>query len=110
MEGVYDAFRISAPFKKAQLPPGEEVQFNVIASPKLAGLCSYPKGVGLIELSHRSVGTWQNMGWVMAHEMIHLSQMIRKTETSKTKHNAEFRRIAARVCKHFGFDLNQFGY
>jgi hypothetical protein len=44
----------------------------------------------------------------MAHEMIHLRQAVARTETHGVEHNAEFRRIAARVCRYFGFDPKSF--
>ena len=44
----------------------------------------------------------------MAHEMIHIRQAIRGTTTANTQHNAEFHRIADRVCRIHGFDRKAF--
>lgn len=43
----------------------------------------------------------------MAHEMIHLHQHLRKTET-RAQHNAEFKRLAAQVCAQHIFDPKSF--
>jgi hypothetical protein len=42
----------------------------------------------------------------MAHEMIHLYQD--ENGTARGHHNAQFRRLAKRVCSIHGFDLKNF--
>jgi len=43
----------------------------------------------------------------LAHEMIHLVQAIHKSD-NKNQHNAEFKRLAKRVCHLHGFDYKAF--
>lgn len=56
-----------------------------------------------ITLSCVNVGHTDTLLRAMAHEMCHLRQLLRKTE-GRGQHNAEFRRLGARVCRYHGWD------
>jgi predicted SprT family Zn-dependent metalloprotease len=60
-----------------------------------------------IVISTTKAGHFDSVVQVLAHEMIHLYQAVAKTETN-AQHNAEFRRISARVCRRFGWDPKTF--
>jgi predicted SprT family Zn-dependent metalloprotease len=59
-----------------------------------------------IAISAQKVRTSQMLIATMAHEMIHLYQD--ESGTARGHHNAEFRRLAARVCAVHGFDPEEF--
>ncbi|MBT9176512.1 MAG: hypothetical protein DDT20_00831 [Firmicutes bacterium] len=112
LAAVYECLRSFPPLSRLGLPQAEHIEFRVSRSAKEHG--HYQRGKPprndehRLSISSRSVGQFASLAWVMAHEMIHLSQGIRGTETAGTQHNAEFHRIAKRVCRRFGFDLNAF--
>jgi len=58
-------------------------------------------------VSRYSIGHYDSLAVVMAHEMLHLLQAVKKTET-RAQHNADFRQRAAVVCRILGFDPKTF--
>ena len=58
-------------------------------------------------VSQYSIGHYNSLAVVMAHEMLHLLQALKKTET-RAQHNADFRKRAAMVCRTLGFDPKTF--
>lgn len=109
LRGAYDFLRVTAPFSRWSLPVGAEVEFKVMRTPHVEGdHWVYACGKNLIRVSGRTIGHSINLLVVMAHEMIHAHQAIRKTETPGAAHNAEFHRLAARVCRSHGFDPKTF--
>lgn len=60
-----------------------------------------------IGVSIRSVNSTDLLMATMAHEMIHLYQHENGSAT-RSDHNAEFERIASRVCRIHGFDRESF--
>jgi predicted SprT family Zn-dependent metalloprotease len=60
-----------------------------------------------IGLSQRAVHSTSTLMATMAHEMIHLHQH-EAGRCTRGHHNAQFRRIAARVCRVHGFDPEGF--
>jgi len=91
------------------LLPADQVKFTVIRSRKSHG--EYTRYIGtdihFIRISSSGHHHFNSLAQTIGHEMIHLHQARAKTET-RGQHNAEFRRIAARVCKKFGWDFGQF--
>ena len=108
---LYDCLRTFPPFAAMKLPPGEEVEFEVRSSPDYYGWHEL-KGVKnrrhVIVVSRTNIGFLSTLAVFLAHEMIHLYQAEAGTATRDTQHNAEFRRIAAKVCRCLGFDLKLF--
>lgn len=84
------------------MPESEEVEFHVKRDKKVYGTYHFGESHA-ITVSDAVVGHWSTLTETMAHEMIHLHQSIRGTQ-SKAEHNHEFKRLAIRVCKTFGFD------
>ena len=99
---LYDALRCLQPFKAWNLPESEEVEFHVTRERKVYGTYHYGEAHA-ITVSESVVGHWSTLSETVAHEMIHLHQSIRGTQ-SKAEHNHEFRRLAVQVCEAFGFD------
>lgn len=107
---AYDFLRTGPPFRR--LPPGEEVEFRVTRDRTTRGC--YTNYVWtkdhIIEISEASVEHLATLFMVMAHEMIHALQHQRGTAGGRGKkgHNAEFHRLAKRVCRQYGFDYRTF--
>ena len=107
LRGAYDFLRTTQPFHRWKLPPGELVEFRVVAKPDERGWHTRSITVArhhIIGVSKASIAHSDSLIMVMAHEMVHVRQSDRGTETSNTMHNAEFRRLAKVVCRHHGFD------
>ena len=62
----------------------------------------------VIEISENTVGHFDTLARVMAHEMVHMAQDIHRTATPNAEHNAEFKRISKRVCRLMGWDSKAF--
>ena len=107
LERAYDYLRATKPFCRWRLPASDALIFNVAKARDWQGQC-YALGDRYgIDISEALVGESATLLAVMAHEMVHLAQKIAKTET-KAAHNAEFRRLAAQVCRVHSFDLKTF--
>lgn len=107
---VYDCLRAFVPFKAMRLPPADEVIFKVTNDRTKQGYCTIlvdRSGGHEIGISNWWIGEFQSLVPIVAHEMIHMHQWIQRTDTP-SMHNAEFRRIARRVCKLFQWDYRQF--
>jgi hypothetical protein len=107
---VYECLRAFPPFCRLSLPPAHQVTFQVSRSKDRFGHYTRYTGTDkhFIVVSTRMHGHFDTLAQTVAHEMIHLHQGVAKTETSGVMHNAEFRRIAGRVCKQFGWDASPF--
>ena len=105
----YEFLRVSAPFRAWGLPDADEVEFHVIAARDRRG--HYCRGVSArhrIAVSSANVGHSETLLRTVAHEMLHLYQNERCSETPNAEHNAEFRRFARIICLHHGFDPRAF--
>lgn len=108
---MYECLCKFPPFSRWRLPPGGKIEFRVLHTRRYdAAYQSYchTRELHGIDVSSARNGHFGTLAMSMAHEMIHLRQRIANTETPNTEHNAEFRRIAERVCRRFGFDPKQF--
>jgi hypothetical protein len=107
---LYEALRTFPPFNRLKLLPSGEVKLQVTRHRDREG--HYTRYIGtdehFIALSAAKLGHFDSVVKALAHEMIHLHQGVAKTETRGAHHNAEFRRIAARACRRFGWDLKTF--
>ncbi len=102
LEAAYDFLRATPPFRRWRLPPGEEVTFKVGLRDDERGYYQWA-GSHAIGISAGCIGRTESLVETMAHEMIHLYQYHRGTDTS-ANHNAEFRRLVELVCRRHGFD------
>lgn len=103
---LYDALRAHPPFSRWALPESDEIEFHVTRDKRCFGMYHYGDDHA-ITVSEAVVGHWSTLSETMAHEMIHLFQSINNSQT-KAEHNTEFRKLAAEVCREFGFDLKAF--
>jgi hypothetical protein len=108
LANAYEFLRATEPFCRWRLPAASAVTFKVARSRDWYGQCFAAKVGYAIDISAALVGHTNTLLSVMAHEMIHLRQMIARSETRGAAHNAQFHRLAARVCKVHGFDLKAF--
>ena len=110
LAGAYAYLRETPPFRQWQLPPPEELEFHVWTSRNYYGGHERLRRskVHRISVSCGLASHSMTVLRVTAHEMIHLHQKRRGTETPNAEHNAEFHRFAARVCREHGFDPKEF--
>lgn len=108
LAAVYQMLRAFPPFNIWKLPPAEEVVFHVSKTDQHHAAWWVDDGERHhIEVSEKKHGHLHSLVATMAHELIHAYQRVNGTET-KGEHNAEFKRLARRVCMAFGFDPGQF--
>jgi hypothetical protein len=111
LENAYEYLRSTLPFRRMNLPHADELVFRVMGARDRFG---HFKGrikdnldLSEIGLSQHSVHSTDVLMQTMAHEMIHLHQH-EKGGCTRGVHNAQFQRIAARVCRIHGFDPESF--
>ena len=111
LENAYEYLRTTPPFRRMNLPHADNLVFRVMGARDRFGhfrgrVKSIPD-LNEIGVSVRSVNSTDLLMATMAHEMIHLYQHENGSAT-RNAHNAEFERIAARVCRIHGFDRESF--
>lgn len=104
LEAAYEFLRTTEPFRRWTLPHADDVAFKVTRNADRFGAfeASEPPAIAV---SERIVGHSQTLLMTLAHEMIHLRHH-RAGEAAA--HGARFRRDAARVCRHHGWDAKAF--
>jgi predicted SprT family Zn-dependent metalloprotease len=103
LHAAYEYLRACPPFKRWALPHADEVEFHVNLSKDATGYClDKPQR---IEVSQVLVKRTHSLMETVGHEMIHLYL---DRLGVKEAHGAEFKRCAALVCKHHGFDAALF--
>ena len=108
LAAVYDMLRAWPPFYRWQLPVGAEVRFRVARTRQWHAQWWIEGGRHHIDVSAATHGHLSSLIETVAHEAIHVRQRIAKTETRGVEHNAEFHRLAKRICTIHGFDPNAF--
>jgi hypothetical protein len=108
LAAVYELLRAWPPFCRWGLPPAGEVRFHVLRGKGRDADWGIENGRHHVRLSAARHGHLNSVLAGMAHEMIHMRQHERRTETPGAEHNAEFHAIAARVCRRYGWDEKQF--
>lgn len=110
LAGLYDFFRACPPFSRWKLPESDAVEFQTSTRRDLQGECArwIPEMDFVITISIALNGHLDGVAIVLAHEMIHLGQKVRRTETPNTGHNADFLRQARITCRRFGWDFKAF--
>jgi hypothetical protein len=105
---AYEFMRIMPPFSSYKIPPANEVEFHIVNDHRLHGWHKKNEnGLHVFAISRNSIGHTASLMLYVAHEMIHLVQAERGTNT-RAAHNAEFRKIAEKVCDMHGFDFRVF--
>jgi hypothetical protein len=105
LEAAYEYLRTTPPFRRWKLPPGEAIEFHVIANQGLRGRCVDNGAHQTIAISLGTIGHTLSLMMAMAHEMIHVRDNIAGI---RAHHGASFRRGAAEVCRYHGFDPKLF--
>lgn len=105
LAAVYDCLRAFPPYKGWRLPESDGVVFGVSLSLDTFGTYERCRGKPRIEISALMVTDWQTLVETMAHEMIHLRQC---RAGRAVDHDAEWQRIATRVCREFGWKREGF--
>lgn len=103
---MYDCIRVLPPFDKFKLPESDEIEFRTPARADVFGEFQEGKPHVITISSARHSHTFTVM-LTLAHEMLHLYQALQKTD-NKNQHNAEFKRLAKRVCSLNGWDYKAF--
>lgn len=105
LEAAYEYLRATPPFRRWKLPPGEEIEFHVIASQGLRGRCVGDRQDHSIAISAGTIGHTLSLMMAMAHEMIHVRDNLAGI---RAHHGSSFRRGAVQVCRYHGFDPKLF--
>lgn len=101
---IYDMLRAFPPFKR--LPHSDEIKFVVNGRRDVCGEFQSGSPHSIL-VSHAQHEHLLPVIESIAHEMLHLLQDARGTDT-KSQHNAEFWRLSKRLCDMFGWDLKRF--
>lgn len=107
---AYEYLRAAAPFSRWNLPPADEVEFHITHHRDREGdHCTRSRTRDhIIRVSAYHIKTTDMLMQLLAHEMIHARQEILRTGSRRVDHNAEFRRLAVRVCRVHGWALEGF--
>lgn len=110
LPAAYEYLRACEPFCRWKLPEADFVGFQVSRRRDRYGhtIGDVRSPDAVISISEVCVGSTIRLLETMAHEMIHLHQHLRKSESAGTQHNAEFRKLARAVCKQHVFDTKAF--
>lgn len=110
LAAVYECLRAFPPYNRMKLPEASWIKFQVLRTRVFHG--DYTRYIGtdehILRVSATTHAQFGSLAATVGHEAIHLHQAVAKTETANTQHNAEFKRLAARACRIFGWDLGQF--
>lgn len=120
LEAAYSLLLTTPPFNRWRLPPAEDVVFRVVRrigdnpdiwaqhlserqvkKPKIA------KGHHLIDVNENRVAQLSTLIPLMAHELCHVRESMLINYTGEA-HGATFKKLAAQVCRHHGFDPHAF--
>ena len=109
LAAAYAYLRECSPFKAWGLPLADEVEFCVTRHrDREADHNTRSRAKEhIIRVSSYAVKTTDGLMQAMAHEMIHARQAIDGT-ANRAQHNAEFKRLANRVCRQHGWKYDTF--
>lgn len=111
IEAAYEFLKTTPPFSRWKLPEGDDIEFNVGAATDEFANYKWERDHHRITISIKAVGHTETLIKYLAHEIIHLHLEATGQESKKggpNCHNAAFRKFAAQVCKHHGFDPKAF--
>ncbi len=104
---VYDCLRAFPPFAGWRLPPSDEIEIHIGVQEDAYAIYHRTGDQHGITVSMLLVTDWSTLVETVAHEMVHLHQARAGTET-RAEHNREWRRLAAKVCASFGWNVERF--
>lgn len=106
IEAQYELLRLTPPFARWKLPHADGLEFKVLVTTERCGhFRESDDGVHEIAISIGRVRTLADLATTLAHEMVHLRQCQQK---HRDNHGATFNRLADQVCKHHGFNREDF--
>jgi hypothetical protein len=111
LAAVYEFLKTTPPFNKWNMPEGEDVKFIVCKMKDAFAQYQWDGTRDTISVSSSAVGHTRTLIEAMSHEMIHQHLWATGMESKRGGpkfHNAAFRKFAAQVCKHHGFDPKAF--
>jgi len=111
LEACYEFLKTTPPFNKMGLPEADDVVFKISMSSTEFGSYRWEDKQHTITLSNKAIGYTLTLIQIMTHEMIHLyleENGLESRNGGYSTHNAAFRKLAAQVCKHHGFDPRAF--
>lgn len=106
LAAMYDLVKVLPPFSKWNLPDSEDVEFHVSGFRNRNG--DYSPEPHVIRLSYHSTDHVGKALEIMAHEVLHLAQYLRKLDTPNTEHNADFRKTWAKIARIYGWDTKAY--
>lgn len=106
LRACYNFLNETRPFDRWNLPDGEDVEFRVVRDPKLFGWHKFNGTRHCIAISSSCVRQTDTLVRTMAHELVHMREQ--QMGVYGSAHGRAFRRWAAQVCKHHGFDPGAF--
>lgn len=106
LQAAYDFLNHTLPFRRWNLPDGEDVKFLVVRDARLRAW--YRPDPHRIAVSSACIGRPNALMEAMAHEMVHLYERHAGIYREDVEHSLTFKRLAAQVCKVHEFDLKLF--
>lgn len=108
LEATYELLRLTEPFKRWKLPPGDEISFRISRDKLNRGEFHVDKkGIPWITANERYHSTIDELLRTVAHEMCHLVDF-RSGVRPDVVHGFTFNCMADRVCKAHSFDRGAF--
>ena len=103
----YEYLRTTPPFRAWKLPDADDVEFHVMRRTDRTADCEtdLPGRPPIIRVSAALVGWTASLMAAIAHEMVHIHLDRKKVRSA---HGWQFKRLAAQVCRHHGFDPKLF--
>lgn len=112
LEAAYEFLKTTPPFNRWNLPDGEDVRFTVGKFRRDEfGRYQWDGTRHTINMSANAIGHTSTLLRKLAHEVIHLYLEEMGWESRKVDedtHNTAFRKFAAVVCRHHGWDPKEF--
>lgn len=108
---AYDYLRTTPPFSRWNLPDSEDVRFSVGKFRSDYASYRWDGKQHTITMSANAIGYSPTLLRYLSHEMVHLhleETGMESRQGGEDTHNAAFRKFAAQVCKHHGFDPKAF--
>lgn len=109
LEAAYELVRLSKPFNGWKLPEADDLEFRVTRHNDRYAHFEYDVGkVPNVSVSERYVKSIPQLVEVLMHEAIHIFQWKAGRGSKRYQHNADFKRLAKRVCAIHGFNPKTF--
>lgn len=105
LRAAYELLDETEPFKSWNLPPAEDINFEIVRSKKRLGRCHCDLSPLKIEISTLYHFYLPSVLLTMAHEMVHVHM---HQQGMGYTHGRAFKALRDQVCAVHGFDPGQF--